>query len=316
MITFSHIKVRSLLAAACVLAGAMFGAAHAQPAPTAKAPGLPMWVVKDEDSTIYITGTIHLLRDGMEWRSAKLDAALAESEELWLELAEIGSPDGLMAAVHPILETYAAYDGTPLSELLTPEENAALRAALTKSGAPQRVFDNLDRMEPWYATYALGLTRLMGDAYQRDHGIDNALARFAIERNIPVKGMEAIEDQVALMTGASIAAQMEELRLTIQAPPGLGLAMERVSDLAYGSWIKGETHMVEALVAMMGISASATGGSTDALLLDRNTNWADVVEDMLAGSGVSFIAVGAAHLVGPDSLQVLLEKRGIKSARH
>lgn len=87
--------------------------ANAQPAPPEKPPGLPMWVIRDADSTIYVTGTVHRLRDGMEWRSPKLEAAMAEAKELWLELGEIADPGGLEEALHPVLEAFAAYDGTP-----------------------------------------------------------------------------------------------------------------------------------------------------------------------------------------------------------
>lgn len=291
--------------------------AHAQSATKpAPSPGLPMWVIRDADSTIYITGTIHQLRDGMLWRSEKLESALAASKELWLELSEIADPAGLDEALHPVLEEYAAYDGTPLSELLTIEENAALQAALLAVGAPKRVLDNLDRMEPWYATYALGLNDFMGGDYKSENAIDDALARLAVAQGIPVRGMEAIGDQIALMDGDSIFSQLANLRATLKAMPEHGLPMQRVSDLAYGSWINGETHMVEALVGMMYMAGAAGAMDTDALLLDRNANWVAVVEEMLEGSGVSFIAVGAAHLVGPDSLQNLLAKRGIKSKRY
>ena len=272
-----------------------------------------MWVIRDADSTIYVTGTVHRLRDGMEWRSPKLEAAMAKSKELWLELGEIADPGGLDEALHPVLEEFAAYDGTPLSQLLTADENVALHAALARVGAPRRVLDNLDRMEPWYATYALGMTQLMGAEYD---AIDDGLARMAVAHGIPVKGMEAIEDQIALMTGGEIEDQIEELRYALKAPPGVAQQMQRVSDLAYGSWIKGETHMVEALVAMMHIGSSVGGLDTDALLLYRNENWAGVIEEILEGSGVSFIGVGAAHLVGPGSLQDMLAERGIKTKRY
>lgn len=292
-------------------------AAHAQsttkPTPS---PGLPMWVIRDGDSTIYITGTIHQLRDGMLWRSEKLESALAASKELWLELSEIADPAGLDEALHPVLEEYAAYGGTPLSELLTIEENAALQAALLAVGAPKRVFDNLDRMEPWYATYALGLNDFMGGDYKSENAIDDALARQAVAQGIPVKGMEAIGDQIALMDGDSIASQLANLRATLKAIPEHGLPMQRVGDLAYGSWIKGETHMVEALVGMMYMAAASGAMDTEGLLDKRNANWAIVIEEMLESSGVSFIAVGAAHLVGPESLQAMLAKRGIKSKRY
>ena len=49
------------------------------------------------------------------------------------------------------------------------------------------------------------------------------------------------------------------------------------------------------------------------LIADRNAAWADELKQKLAGSGVSFVAVGAGHLVGPDSVQAELEKLGIKA---
>jgi hypothetical protein len=52
------------------------------------------------------------------------------------------------------------------------------------------------------------------------------------------------------------------------------------------------------------------------LLKDRNEAWSAVIEDMLKGSGSSFIAVGAAHLAGPDSLQTRLKLRGIVAERY
>lgn len=315
--TFRHVRSLALTftSAVCLVFGAQ-SAANAQPAPSDKPPGLPMWVIRDADSTIYVTGTVHRLRDGMEWRSPKLEAAMAKSKELWLELGEIADPGGLDEALHPVLEEFAAYDGTPLSQLLTADENVALHAALARVGAPRRVLDNLDRMEPWYATYALGMTQLMGAEYDEANAIDDGLARMAVAHGIPVKGMEAIEDQIALMTGGEIEDQIEELRYALKAPPGVAQQMQRVSDLAYGSWIKGETHMVEALVAMMHIGSSVGGLDTDALLLYRNENWAGVIEEILEGSGVSFIGVGAAHLVGPGSLQDMLAERGIKTKRY
>ncbi len=309
-------RFAAAIATLAVSAAAPLVTAHAQPASNDKSPGLPMWVIRDADSTIYITGTVHRLRDGMEWRSEKLESAMAASKELWLELAEIADPGGLNEALHPVLERYAAYDGMPLSAMLTEDENSALHAALARVGAPQRVLDNLDRMEPWYATYALGMTQLMGSEYDDANAIDDGLARMALAQGIPVRGMEEIEDQIALMTGGDIDSQVEELRFALKAPPGVAQQMQRVSDLAYGSWIRGETHMVEALVAMMHIGSNVGGIDTDALLIYRNENWADVVEDILEGSGVSFIGVGAAHLVGPGSLQDILADRGIKTKRY
>ena len=52
-----------------------------------------------------------------------------------------------------------------------------------------------------------------------------------------------------------------------------------------------------------------------ALLVQRNTDWAGQIQTLLASSGTAFIAVGAAHLVGDDSVQEILKDRGVAVTR-
>jgi hypothetical protein len=52
------------------------------------------------------------------------------------------------------------------------------------------------------------------------------------------------------------------------------------------------------------------------LIVRRNISWTGKIQEMLKGSGVQIIAVGAGHLAGPDSVQTQLEKRGIKVERY
>jgi uncharacterized protein YbaP (TraB family) len=313
------------LLSALVICVAMATSAIAQPpaaAPStpntapAAGKGLPMWVIRDADSTIYMTGTVHLLPDGADWHSPRLDAALNEASELWLELAEIADPEGLDAKVEPVLEKYAAWDGPPLSTFLTAEENAMLAAALKRANASPEVIAKTEKLQPWYATYALGRNQYMGANYKKENGIDRALAKIAVTRGIPVKGMEEIEDQISLGTGDAPEDQVAELRARLTIAPEMQQALERVANIAYGGWARGETNAVEALITMMSLGAAATDSTIDPLLLDRNETWAGEIEEMLEGSGVIFIAVGAGHLVGPDSLQQRLKLRGIETQRY
>lgn len=307
--------VRTLMACAALALANVVPTAIAQtPSPE---PGLPMWVVRDADSTIYITGTIHMLRDDMHWRSAKLDAALAEAGELWLEVAEVSDPAALAAKLQSLLPTYAANDGPPLSLLLTEDENAELAAALRNAGATEDIIASLDKYQPWLAIYSLGRDQTSGmGEYKADNGIDVSLAQIARGRGIPVKGMEDVEVQVALMANASIDEQLARLRAVLSGRSANNAQGKRIADLAFGSWIRGEVHLAEAMMVFMQIGSSATGVSTDPMFKNRNEAWAGVVEEMLQGSGVSFIAVGAGHLVGADSLQSRLKLRGIKAERY
>lgn len=287
--------------------------AYAQPAPSQ--PGLPMWVVRDADSTIYITGTVHILRDNAEWMSAKLNAALEVSSELRLELAEVADHASLVAGIRALLPEYGAYDGPPITSLLTPEENVTLAAQLADAGAPDGTLQDIDTHQPWFASVMLGRDTFTGGAHKFANGIDNVLARWAIAHNVPVRGMESLEVQIALSSDATFADQLASLRYKLKPSRMQQKVNERVVDAAFGSWLRGETNMTEAIVAFMRIGSASLGG-TDALLKNRNEAWSGVIEDMLKGSGVSFIAVGAAHLVGPNNLQARLKLRGITAERY
>ena len=48
------------------------------------------------------------------------------------------------------------------------------------------------------------------------------------------------------------------------------------------------------------------------LLVERNRNWIPHIEKCLKSDEKCFVVVGAAHLVGPDSVVDLLQKAGYK----
>src|SRR6185437_3959320 len=70
-------------AAALGFAALLTGAPAAAKAPQAAHPAL--WEVSDPDTTIYLFGTIHLLPDNFQWRSAKFDQAVQSSQQLVVE---------------------------------------------------------------------------------------------------------------------------------------------------------------------------------------------------------------------------------------
>ncbi len=308
-------KLFSRIASGLTAASALLLLPTAQAQPEKYGPGLPMWVVRDADSTLYITGTVHVLRDEHQWRSPKLDAAFDEASELYLELAEIADEEALQTAITELMKTYAAYDGAPLSFILSDAENQQLAKILADADAPPDVMDRLDKVQPWVTLHTIGREHFTGGVYKSENGIDNVLARMARERGKPVRGMESLETQIRLSAEGTIDAQIAEIRATLRMPPGARDKALQMADLAFGSWVRGEIHLAEAMIMYQAIGASYTGVSLDALFKDRNEAWAGVIEEKLKGSGVAFIAVGAGHLLGPDSLQERLKLRGIRSER-
>ena len=51
------------------------------------------------------------------------------------------------------------------------------------------------------------------------------------------------------------------------------------------------------------------------LLIDRNKRWAAWIKGRLATPGTVFMAVGAGHLAGSDSVQAQLAKLGVTARR-
>jgi uncharacterized protein YbaP (TraB family) len=136
----------------------------------------------------------------------------------------------------------------------------------------------------------------------------------AREQGDEIRGLEKIEDQVLMMSGASEADQLRQLRAYLAIPPAVTTGIAWIGGQAFEQWAKGNTLPVELLVSTMASARGAQKRQIDALLTNRNENWAGQIEEMLKGAGVSFIAVGAGHLVGPESVQKHLKLRGIEAA--
>jgi uncharacterized protein YbaP (TraB family) len=278
--------------------------------------GLPMWVIRDADSTIYLTGTIHLLPPDLEWRSPKLLAALDDATELWLEIAIPADPEKFRDEIRPLMLEHALSSGPPLSSRLTEQERKALDAALDRAGIPPENRGEVEKMKPWYVSNIISVATFVSAGYSGDAGIDNTLARMAYEQGDKVRGLETVEDQLNVLSKQSEADQLRALRMQLATPPAVTTGIAWIGGQVFEQWARGNTLPVEFMVSSMASARGAQKQQVDALLTNRNENWAGQIEEMLKGSGVSFIAVGAGHLVGPESVQRRLKLRGITAERY
>ena len=78
------------------------------------------------------------------------------------------------------------------------------------------------------------------------------------------------------------------------------------------SWAAGDT---EKLASLMNEALKDDPKLAKLLLADRNAKWADWIQKRMAQPGTVFVAVGAGHLGGKDSVQDYLAKKGLKTER-
>lgn len=278
--------------------------AHAHDhAPVAPAPGdgPALWSISDADSTLYLFGTVHVLRPDTAWGSAKVDAAFEASDDLILE---ISNPDD-QAALLPLIRQHGLSQ-TPLSSLLTPEEAADLDAAARTMGGSAAGFDGF---RPWLAALTLSVAPLARAGYDPLSGVELILKHRAEDAGKPVTGLETIDHQVEILAGLPEEIQLAFLRSTLrdfdQATTEL--------DALVAAWAAGDVETLERI----GVDEMKAESQEvyDALLTRRNAEWADRIQTLLEGSGTTFIAVGSAHLAGEDSVQAMLERRGVAVTR-
>jgi len=259
-----------------------------------------LWKIADEDTTIYLFGTIHVLPEGVDWFKGTVAAAFAESDTLVTEIVETDS-----AAMQSLVVRKAMLppDKT-LRELLPEDQRAAFEAALTTYNVPPVTFD---RFEPWYAAVALSTLPLMQQGFVTANGVETQLDSKAKLRKIAHEGLETPEYQLGLFDGLPIKVQKEYLAEVVEQLPGIKNELMAMVD----AWKHGKATQ---LASLMNIEES-NPHLVKVLLVDRNKAWAAWIGSRLARPGTVFLAVGAGHLGGPGSVQDQLAKQGIAIER-
>jgi len=295
-------RLKTLARRLAIAAGVAASAFLCSGAPARAEPGL--WIVHGPKATIYLFGTIHVLHQNQVWETPEITRAFAASQELWLEVPD---PDNVQA-VQPLIAQLGADPQHPLSTKLAPPELAHLDA-VAKSVGMREGERTLDPMRPWLAAVALEDALLVHAGYDPHSGVEPALLRDAQAAGKPVRGFETLEQQMRFFADMPPAVELQLLENTLQ---DFDQGASKL-DAMVNAWIKGD-------------DAAITRTTVDeikkpfpelyrTIVVQRNEAWAEAIAQMLNGSGVTFIAVGAAHLAGPDSVQNALARRGVRVDR-
>jgi hypothetical protein len=298
---------KTLTATAAALLATVALPACAQPAPQA-APAATtdadpaLWVVKDADTTIYLFGTVHVLKPGLSWFDEAVKTAFDSSGELVLEMVQ---PD--QATMQGLVTSKGTNPAgaLPLTQQLPEAKRAAYTAALTGLGIPATA---LDQYKPWFAAVNLSLIPIMKAGYTPGSGAESVLSAEAKKANKPVSGLETAEQQLGFFDALSQPAQLAYLSSTVEELPKVPETMERM----VGTWSKGDP---AALGAIMNETLDDSPEVAKVLLFDRNARWADWIGQRLAKPGTVFIAVGAGHLAGKQSVQDYLAAKKLTATR-
>ena len=270
----------------------------AAPAPVPAKPAL--WKIADEDTTIYLFGTIHILPEATNWYSGPVAAAFNASQLLVTE-AMVDSPGELQKE---FMAKAMRADGTTLRQSLPEKERAALEKAMAGLGLPA---DALDRFEPWYAALLLSTLPMQNAGYKAGNGVEAQIEILAREHGLKREALETAAYQIGLFDSLPTDAQRQYLNDVLKQLPTLREDLAKLIE----AWKAGKPEELAKL-----LNADETDERVrKALLADRNANWAKWLKARLDKPGTVFVAVGAGHLAGEDSVQDQLAAEGVTSTR-
>lgn len=253
-----------------------------------------LYEIASSDGVIegWLFGTIHTLPDGTEWQTGPIREAIGEADVLVVEVAQLG--DSSAAS-----KLFAARSGAKVpvdpAQRVPPAQRSALLDMMADGGLDAADLRALD-------TWAVALVLAQGVRHgEPDNGVDRALiAAFADKQ---VFELEGLAFQFDLFDSLPEREQRDLLAAVVRDHQRWGDDPGHLTR----KWLAGDA---EALIDAGQSSLLADPELREVLLTRRNAAWAEKIDHLLAGERSVLVAVGAAHLPGPDGLAALLEGYG------
>ena len=269
--------------------------------PALSAPAL--WLVQGPVGNVYLFGTVHLLRDGVQWRSPELEAAIGESKDLYLEIINPADASSIAA---PLLKL--GYDPDhALSSKISKSDLALLDAALLRDGLGSEA--RYEHMQPWLIAVILQLQPEKRSGYAAENGVDLQVRKEFVDAGKPVNGLESVATQLHIFSDLSQSDQVAMLQAELRAHPQTSVS--RLDSLVQ-VWQTGDQ---DQMAKLLQLDTHPDSPMYQRMLTNRNEIWANELAARLKQPGTSFVSVGAAHMLGPKGLPALLTGMGFNVSR-
>ncbi|MEM1021042.1 MAG: TraB/GumN family protein [Pseudomonadota bacterium] len=295
-----QVKVLLLLWPVFAILG-LFSVAAASPV----TPGVALWQLEHENGgRAVLMGTVHLLPDDDSWADKRIRAASKAADMLVLEAVAVAA-SGQSLQAFALKAGFIADTAPGLSTRLTALDNQRLADALATLHIPP---GTMERMQPWFAALNLTLTAVMKQGFEADQGAESWLRGRFERAGEPVGVLESATAGLMALATLPQDLQLEMLRAAFVQVESQGEDI----DALYTAWRSGDQMQLTALIMDPEQFHPAVH---KAVLVDRNANWVKPILDYLETPEEEFIAVGAAHMVGPGNLIEMLQKAGVRVER-
>jgi uncharacterized protein YbaP (TraB family) len=261
----------------------------------------PVWALKGAKNTVYLAGSVHVLRAADAKLPAAFDKAYADSVAL---VMESDMDDLNPTEIQGWLLQHGMYmTGGSLKETIGKDRFDRLQVESNKLGMPVEM---VDRLEPWVAAMTLAQMQLMKLGFDPQQGVEMQLVERAKTDKKEITGFETMAEQFGFLDALAPADQIRFLEMTIAE---MHDTEKSVDDLVK-AWRTGNSGKLAALLSEEFDVAPALYTT---LVTDRNRRWMPELEKLLKSDQNYLVVVGALHLVGEGGLLELTKARGFEA---
>jgi uncharacterized protein len=250
-------------------------------------------------ATVYMLGSIHLLTEDAYPLAQHVESAYADAERVYFEV----NLDSLQARAAEMLPRALWQDGQTLRGAIPAELYAQVEQAAAQYAQMGISMAVLDRFEPWMVAMMFSQLEWAKAGLQAQHGVDMHFEGRAQQDGKALGSFESVDFQMGLMDGFTPEQQVEMLRQTLEDLPETGEMMGKM----VSAWRAGDAAAIDSL---MNGSMGRYPQLYAKVLTERNAAWVPQIEQLLRGQDDVLVVVGAAHLVGDESVVAMLRERG------
>ncbi|HEX9139593.1 MAG TPA: TraB/GumN family protein [Steroidobacteraceae bacterium] len=257
-----------------------------------------LWTIQGKHNTVYLLGSMHLLRPADSALPAEVLQDYASAQKLVMELDLSAEDPPKLLGPDPALADLPADETLP--KVLGRKLYAQLKAHADRLGLDLK---GVQHFQPWLVVLILDQLELAKLGFDADSGVDMQLLRRAQADHKPVIGLETTDEQYGLFAHLSIKQQRQYLRSALQDEED----NPNETDELFQAWQRGDAAALEKLLQQ---GANEAPEIYRLLTVDRNRKWLPKIAQLLNDDTDYLVVVGALHLVGRFGLIDLLQSEG------
>ena len=289
------------------LAGLMLAVSPALAQSDEEAPAI--WAMSDADNTVYLIGTVHILRPDTEWRTAYLAEVLEDVEQVWFE-ADTFSEEATAQMAQLIPQLAGNTSGTPLTGMLSEQAQANLGIVAQRLGlTAEQLAAGIDPLQPWFASLQIAVAQMQAAGYDPQSGVEIALRQSLEGQDKDFHFLETAEEQLRFFADMPLETQLSNFELGLQE----AVDNPDMLDDIVAAWGRGDMDRLNTI--MNEDMREETPELYEIILVQRNRNWAPEIAAALDGDEDVLVAVGAGHMPGEDGVIGLLRAQGLEVRR-